>query len=411
MTRRALTDRLVQSLTSEGKSQFEHYDGFCPGLLLRVSSGGGKVWDLTFKSPTDGKRARLRIGRYPVVGLAKARDKAVSALAKISQGQDPRTVIVEAAPKTIAELIEDRMALHLRANARSVKDIEGRANKYITPKVGAVRVTDFRIDPHYNSVVDPLILRGKMRTAGLLYQDLRALMNFGIQRGVIEFSRLQRIKRPDTPVYRTRFLNRNEIVTVWNLLPTALSRSPHIPRILRLCIVTLQRLSEVAGMRRSEIDLERRLWVIPARRSKNKHEHTVPLSGLALELIGEAMRKTNGDILFPNRAGDAPIKHRAIDCALRLAQNPRKGLPSGKFGVPIWKPHDLRRTGGTHLSLRENDLMVSVIDRAHVLNHRSVTRSSITDTAWFRLKPSPAPSLSCRQQRAAPDQGPWRNGQ
>ena len=289
MTRRALTDRLVQSLTSEGKSQFEHYDGFCPGLLLRVSSGGSKVWDLTFKSPTDGKRSRLRIGRYPDVGLAKAREEAVSALAKVAEGRDPRIVTVEAPPKTIAELLEDRLALHLRANARSVKDIEGRANKYIIPKIGSVLVQDFRIDPHYNAVVDPLILRGKMRTAGHLYQDLRALMNFGIQRGVIEFSRLQRIKRPDTPVYRSRFLNRNELVTVWNLLPTALSKSPHIPTILRLCIVTLQRLSEVAGMRRSEIDLDKRLWVIPAERSKNKHAHTVPLSDLAISLIRDAM--------------------------------------------------------------------------------------------------------------------------
>ena len=108
----------------------------------------------------------------------------------------------------------------------------------------------------------------------------------------------------------------------------------------------------------------------------------MPLSDLAMELIEEAMRKTNGDILFPNRAGDAAIKHRAIDCALRLAQTPRKGLPLGKFGIPVWKPHDLRRTGGTHLSLRENGLMVSVMDRAHVLNHRSVTRGSITDTAY-----------------------------
>jgi integrase len=382
MPRRALTDRLIQSLTSNGKLQHEHFDGFCSGLVLRVSRAGGKVWDFTFRNPVDGKRARLRIGPYPAISLATARDRAMQAGARIATGKDPRVEDDKPSLKTIAELHEDRMALVVRGKARSADEIERRAIKYIIPKIGNVAVIDFRIDPHYNAVVDPLILRNKLRTAGILFQDLRALMNFGIQRGVLEYSRLHRLKRPDQPKIRTRYLSLDEIRIVWNRLPEVMYRSDHIPTILKICLLLLQRISEVAGMRRSEINQETWVWTIPAARTKNKHDHAVPLSPTAIALIREAMRRTNGDIIFPDRAGAAPLGHRAIDCAVRLAQETRKGRPLGKFGIPRFRCHDLRRTGGTHMSAKANGLQISKMDRAHVLNHRSVTASGITDEVY-----------------------------
>ncbi|HSH62493.1 MAG TPA: hypothetical protein VK984_00060, partial [Methyloceanibacter sp.] len=42
-------------------------------------------------------------------------------------------------------------------------------------------------------------------------------------------------------------------------------------------------------MTTDEIDLKKRVWAIPASRSKNKHEHKVPLSDLAVALIKEAL--------------------------------------------------------------------------------------------------------------------------
>jgi integrase len=301
MTRRALTDRLVASLSANGKSQHEYPDGFCPGLLLRAYASGRKVWDIVFRCPSTGKRARMWIGIYPAVGLAQARQMAMDAHNKLAQGKDPRNVEATSKPKSIAELIEDRLTMNLRGRKRTAAAIEHRANKYIIPIVGAVPVEEFRIDPHYNAVIDPVLRRNSPRMAGILFQDLRALMNFGIQRGVIEYSRIARVKRPDEPTYRTRYLTLEELKVVWTALPEVIFRSNHIPTILRLCLVTGQRLSEVAGMRRSETNLGTRLWTIPGARTKNKHEHVVPLSRLALLLIAEAMRQTNGDTLFPVR--------------------------------------------------------------------------------------------------------------
>ena len=119
MPRRALTDRLVLSLTSLGKRQHEHFDGFCPGLLLRVSSCGRKTWDFVFRCPGTGKRARMRIGHYPAVTLAAAREKALEAQRVMAEGRDPRIVEIIPTVKTMKGLIEDRLAMELRGKKRS----------------------------------------------------------------------------------------------------------------------------------------------------------------------------------------------------------------------------------------------------------------------------------------------------
>ena len=60
--------------------------------------------------------------------------------------------------------------------------------------------------------------------------------------------------------------------------------------IIKLCLVTAQRVGEVAGMRLAELDLLGGVaeWRLPPDRTKNGFSHVVPLSDLALELIAAA---------------------------------------------------------------------------------------------------------------------------
>jgi integrase len=75
---------------------------------------------------------------------------------------------------------------------------------------------------------------------------------------------------------------------------------------LRLLALTGQRKSEVAEARWSEIDLARKLWVIPAERMKADAAHVVPLSDDAVAILkslptfknGMGYRSTHGDYPF-----------------------------------------------------------------------------------------------------------------
>ena len=65
-------------------------DGKITGLYLHpgVEKGHGK-WILRFVSPVTGKRRDMGLGVYPEVGIAEARDSALTARGLIRDSQDP----------------------------------------------------------------------------------------------------------------------------------------------------------------------------------------------------------------------------------------------------------------------------------------------------------------------------------
>jgi integrase len=57
------------------------------------------------------------------------------------------------------------------------------------------------------------------------------------------------------------------------------------PRALEFAILTAARTGEVIGAQWSEIDPGKRLWIVPAERTKTGREHRVPLSAPAIEIL------------------------------------------------------------------------------------------------------------------------------
>ena len=56
-------------------------------------------------------------------------------------------------------------------------------------------------------------------------------------------------------------------------------------RSLEFLLLTAARRGEVRLARWTEVDLERRVWVVPSERMKLGREHRVPLSGRAAEIL------------------------------------------------------------------------------------------------------------------------------
>ncbi len=374
MIRRQLNDRLVSALSSGGLQRAEFFDGQCPGLSSRVTRAGRKTWTYTYTSQPSDKRARLVLGTYPATSLREARERAISARATIEQGKDPRLPQPAPRVKTIQELIADRMKLEVRGKLRTADKIQRRYDRHVIPLVGSVAAADFRI-AHLNMIIDPIVERGSQVEAKKVYDDMRALMNFAVSRGEIDYTSIARAKAPITNPPRKRFLTTVEIASVWRSLPSILAHSEHVPTVLRLCLVTGQRVGEVVGIRRSEIDFANRVWTLPLERVKNKHEHIVPLSDLAIDLIGEALRETNGDYAFPRKSGEnRPLSVTVVDRAVRRAE--------ARFEIPYWTPHDLRRTVGTQMLNKKNGLNIPRFDKHLVLNHRSATKGNVGDEVY-----------------------------
>ena len=159
------------------------------------------------------------------------------------------------------------------------------------------------------------------------------------ERDLLEASPCFGVRAPSQEVSRDRVLNDNELRLV---MRAASSLEAPFGPFMKMLALTLQRRSEVAGMRWSEINWAEGLWTLPAGRTKNASEHIVPLPGAAMDIL-EAMKATrfaNSDYVFTG-TGRSPVSgfskaKRQLD-ALITAEN--------GDAIPAWRLHDMRRTG------------------------------------------------------------------
>jgi integrase len=109
------------------------------------------------------------------------------------------------------------------------------------------------------------------------------------------------------------------------------------------------------SMALTELDLKRRLWSLPGSRTKNGQPHVVPLSEMAIEIIGQPK-----EFIF------GPTPTNTVAKMIMRGQD--------RFGLEHWTAHDLRRTALTGMA----KLGVAPIVLGHVANHRTTTKAGMT---------------------------------
>jgi integrase len=356
-----LTDRLCQHAKSAAV-QSDFFDELARGLCLRVTRQGTKTW--TFLYTADGKRVRITLGRYPHISLANARAKAIEARGQVEAGQSPGR---GGGGMTVAMLVDGYVEKHV-APLRTAQAIERRLRKNILPVIGNLFIADLhRRDA--TRVIDTVLARDAPIEAARAFEDLRAMLRWAVARGDLDHNPLEGMEKLQGSKPRERTLSEDEIRTLWAALPTALSNSQTCQRIIKLCLATAQRLGEVAGMRREELDLKRRIWSLPGSRTKNGHPHAVPLNSAAQAVIEEALRP-GAEFVFPSVEG--PIISHTVSTTIARAQ--------GRFGLPQWTAHDLRRTALTEMA----KLGVAPIVLGHVANHRTTTKAGMTLSVYVQ---------------------------
>jgi integrase len=359
-----LTDRFVQGARPRGAEvRSDYYDDVVRGLMLRVTTNNVKTWSFMFTA-SDGKRARVRLGNFPIVSLAAARGLALEAARHRQEGQDPRAARRSTGAMTVAMLIEQ----YIEGPARSLRsgaNIERRLRKNVMPVIGDVKLSELhRRD--VSRVTKPILDRGARVEAARVFEDLRSALNWAVGQGLLDHNPMDGANKPNGNPPRERVLSDAEIATLWNGLPTALPRSKAIQRIIKLCLLTAQRVGEISGMRADELDLRRGLWSLPGSRTKNGFQHQVPLSGPAIAVIKEALKDAGrvAEYVFSSNGGSLPP--HAVAVTIRRGQK--------RFGIPQWTAHDLRRTALTGM----NRIGIAPLTLGHIANHRTTTKAGVT---------------------------------
>ena len=187
---------------------------------------------------------------------------------------------------------------------------------------------------------------------------VHTILNYGIDEELLDANPAARIKLPaEKP--RDRYLSEKEIKRFWRGLDLT-GLSPQIRRILKLLLVTGQRRAEVALMSWDELDFEKATWELAAGRTKGGRATRVPLSPLALELIGAPDGAS--DYVFHHRGG-VPVKLNSVSIGMHR-ELPALGLADKPATV-----HDLRRTFASQMA----ELGFDRLTISKLLNHADPT--------------------------------------
>ena len=344
----------ITEKTVAGKAPGEIWDEYLAGFGLRIGKTKKTFFVMT---RIDGKQRRITVGSAAVISLAEARNKAQAILRDAAKGIDPdeaeRAAKREAARArrdTFASVAADYMGEHGQ-HLKSAPELRRKLDQDILPELGDIPIADIR-----RADVKALV-KDKTTTspiaANRLLALVRAILFYALDEELVESNVAIRIKA--TPeVARDRYLSEAEIRSFWRGLDNT-GIDARIARVLKLCLVLGQRRGEIVGMRWAEIDMQKAIWELPAGRTKAGRAHRVPLSPLALDLIGEPH---GGEYVFSNNGGDKPFAGVSIGQAMRRE---REALGLATRATV----HDLRRTAATHLG----DLGIDRLVIGKLLNH------------------------------------------
>jgi integrase len=395
------------------------------GLVVRLHPSGVITFRLRYQR--GGKRVWLVLGKYGKGGLslADAFDLHNQAQRELEKDLDPieerkkrqeadqRAREERAGTGTVADLVEQFVHRKLRAErwddasnawvrdeknktkARKRPDAAAALLGYIdrgTQPAGHRRKTQkATLVSEYGKVnardltkrqlitlLDGIVDRGAPVSANRTHALLKQLFDWAAAKDLVPASPMAGIERPggdESP--RDRVLTADEIKAFWTNLADA-DMAPPTALALKLLLVTAQRRGELTFAKWSQFDLDSKLWTIPVDLLKTSHAkrtkpepHAVPLSPLALEILGQLKELTGGGIyVLPahvDKKKNRSYSERVLSRAVRQNED--------HYGIEHFTPHDLRRTAASFMT----KIGVPRLHVEKVLNHSTGDIAEVYD--------------------------------
>ena len=384
--RKALTKLVIEKAPPVDKRDVFLWDSRVPGFGVRFYPSGKRMYVFQYRTKWRQQR-RVAIGLHGPFTVETAREVAADLYEAVRKGGDPadeQKAAARRAPNRIEIVIDEFMQRYMAGKKRAPRYIaETRRNfdKHVLPRwCGRDLQTITRCD--VIELLDAIVDEGKPVAANRTFAAIRKLFNWALQRGIIEATPVALVEMPGPEHERERTLGPDEIRAVWN---AAGGLGYPFGLFFIMALATGQRRDEIARMRWADIDESERTWTLSSDMTKAGRAHVVPLSPLALEILGEAKEAATqlravpdstklGTYVFTTRA-DRPIsgysKAKArLDRGVIATRS-----AAGQADLEPWTIHDLRRTVGTGLG----KLGISRFIIARVLNHADRTVTGIYD--------------------------------
>ena len=299
-------------LTTKGIERLRagrHGDGGGLYLVIEKPPSQSRHWVL--RVTISGTRRDLGLGACPVVSLAKARRRAFTTRVAIADGIDPLAEKRRATVPTFADAAEQVIAFHQdtwKGGGKTAALWRTTLAEYVYPHFGTTGVDTVGTADVMNALTP--IWAGKHATAVKVRRRIGAIMKWAIAQGY-------RQDDPAGAAVTAALPKRTAPVKHMTAIPHA-AVADAIARVhasgawigtqlaFEFLVLTATRSGEVRNADWSEIDLDHRVWTIPAARAKTARAHRVPLPDRAVAILLEAITLGDGaGLLFPSVRGRA----------------------------------------------------------------------------------------------------------
>ena len=300
------TDSQLKSLTlTDGKKEQYVKDGSATNLfiLLRETSKA-----FIFRYKINGSKIKsITIGQYPSISLAEARQKANEFKALLAKGIDPREYTNEN-ELTFKDIADKWLQDRAKQKLTNYKDIQGRLNNHILPKIGNIKIKDLKRDK-----LNKCILEVKLKGAGKDGHETKQRI-FIILRDILKYITIQGIIQDYTsPLAGLNFSDickdKHEVTNHRFIKdPTKLKEflnaidsykgNKYTKYALQLGAYTALRNGTIRALKWDYIDFKQNIINIPAELMKMKKPFIMPISSQAKAILKELETYRLGQYLF-----------------------------------------------------------------------------------------------------------------
>ena len=320
----------------------------------KLSDTVTKSWCFRYRSRLTGKTVEMGLGSLLDVSLARAREKAGEFREMLDKNLDPKTASAE---KSIAAKIEAAKAKTFdQAAASYIKDKragwknekhaqqwENTLATYVSPIIGSLPVAAIDL-PMVRKVLDP-IWTTKNETASRVRQRIEAVLAWATVSGYRTgdnparwTNHLDKLLAAKAKVAKVESQPALPYARVGDFVVALRGQAGIAPLALEFTILTAARSEEVVAAERSEFNIHKAIWTIPAERMKAAKEHTIPLSPRALEIVKDMFSREKSVFLFPGQKKGRGLSNGAMLKAVILLH--KKSVEAGGEG---WCDSDGRR--------------------------------------------------------------------
>lgn len=354
----SFTNAKLSKIINDTSKRIQLRDSVQKGLMFRCSPANKKTfyyrgWDNLKK-----RTVIEKIGDYPAISIAQARNRVQERSYQVSQGIDlTQERIKQRQEKTIDDIFSIWFEDYAKVHLSNHKDIYSRHHNYISPYLGDKTANELTSDilKEWQTSLLKQPKKRQSKTPGVDTLSKGTAGRAKLQLSSMYTNTLPHLPNPCKGVKtytsqpRDVFLQSHDLERFFEALD-----HPDTPETLKIywmvCICTGVRVSRVRAMRWEDIDFKLQAWRISAADQKNLQAMLIPLPKVLWEVL-EARYNYFTAIdklepwVFPNpktatgHIGDPRQQWKAF--------LERAGLTATSTNGSHIKPHDLRRTFGS----------------------------------------------------------------